>query len=738
MKKSILALLTITFIFTYSCSKESSNPTAEPDVTAPTFNFSIAGFNNNSSAIPIVVSNQIEININAQDAGGISKVEAFIDDEKVGEDTSAPYSIIVDVSSLASKTGKTNTFKDYILKVVVTDKSGNSESKNTIINVDNEKPTITGVNLSAGAVINGDNNTVTFDVMDNQELTSVKAFLNNELLIDLPLDNLSININTNNLTDGENVLKIEALDSGENLGSFEVAFISDNTGPEITIESLVENQIIDSLITISPNVNDLYSEVDSLKVFLGDSIIVSLANQTDYSFDFDPNLFGTGANSIKIIATDSLDNMSELIIPIEIYRRLITLNFPSNFYDPQLARIYVFASDVEGNLLDSKRVMQDTDKITLRTIEEISPNSEFMLTIGEYSTGAFGNSSEFTTLQNLTPSTLGEINFKTYPRFDYSPTNPIKFPAQGFDSQDIISLNSEGFGYGGSFYSETEEFSIDRRRRTTSAVNSEFIYVPQVNLTLNEYSYYVADWDIPSDFVFTPQLFTNQNVEKRFYQPILSNGDTFESSSYWIAGYFSNDDFQNNIYHRIDGHGYGYQGLEGIPYYFNSIFTNYKYNVRINDYYTERTGELAPSFHTLDWSIDYSYSNNEIEVIKNGLDHTVGKVFINSDPYVVIGGLNISYRWSLVFDSQKTDNIKLPKIPEEIKTWGFYELYEQGNMEVQQVEIKRYENINSYDEYLYKVIKDNRHSYLVSPVMESKFKSTVPGYYQKAPHFLLD
>jgi len=667
LRNSLYTILVFLLFVSCTSDSETEEPPV-PDTIAPEVTITFAGFPEATSGTTIVVSNQINISIDAKDSGGIAKVEAFIDNEKVGEDVSAPYQIII---------------------------------------------------------------------MDNESLKEVKTYLNNELLSEIVDNNYQINIDTQSLTDGENTLSIEATDIADNTATFEVTFIADNTGPEIAVPNLVDNQVLDETLLIVPEVTDEFSDVVSLEILLEDTQLALIENATNYQIDFNPELFSTGKGLLRFIATDSLDNVSETSISIEILRRLIAINFPMNYYNPVFARIYVFASTMDGEILDVERVFEDTQRIILRTDTDINPDSEFMLTIGEYQTGQFGNASEFTTLQNLTPSSLSTIELKTYPRFDAGPTQPLRFPATGFDPDDILGISSEGFGYGGSLFRETSELSLDRRRNISSPINTDFIYLPLFNFDLNEYSYYVADWEFPSDFVLTPNLFITEGVERRTYEPIVTLG-SYESSNIWIAGYFNEDEFQNNVYHRIYGIGFGFNPQGGIPYFFNNIFHKYKYNVRINNYYTERIGEPLTSFQTLDWTIDYSFANNEIDLVKSGNGHSVGKIFINSDSPVVIDGLNVSYRWNLLFDSEKTDKIALAKIPEEIQTWGFYQIYEQNSMKVQQAEIKRYDGIESYNEYLDKVIKSNEFSYLVSPVMESTFKSSVDGVYFRAPHSLID
>lgn len=122
--RPIMLLLAASTIL-YSCSSDSEDPVPEPDVIAPNVDFSIPGNSGTSSTETPVVSNQIVVDIDAQDAGGVAKVEAFINNEKVGEDTTAPYQITIDVSNYTSKNNLAAKFTDYTLKVTVTDNSGN-------------------------------------------------------------------------------------------------------------------------------------------------------------------------------------------------------------------------------------------------------------------------------------------------------------------------------------------------------------------------------------------------------------------------------------------------------------------------------------------------------------------------------------------------------------------------------------------------------------------------------------
>lgn len=736
MNKSYAYLILTNLLILISCSSDSEEPQPDLDITAPTANFEIAGFTNSSTSEPIVVSNQIEVNINAQDAGGVSKVEAYIDDQKVGEDTTAPYQITVDVSGFTSKISQTAKFKDYTLKIVVTDTSGNTTSIEQTINIDNELPVIAEVSLEADTIMNGGSNTVTFSVSDNEGLSGVKTYLNNELLSEITDANYEINIDTQQLDDGTNTLKIEAIDLAENTAVFEVSFVTDNTGPEINLEGFQENNIIDDKRLIEPEISDTFSEISSIE-FILDEESQSILSETPYIWDIDPTSLTVGSKVLTIKAIDGLGNESTAQFPLQIFRRLATINLPANFYDSQIARIYVFASDMDGSLLATKRILRETQNVTLSTDTDIENNSEFILTFAKYFAGTGGNRGELTTIRNLKVASSNIFNLKVEPRYENGAASPNIFPSMGFDSDDRISMSSEGFGYGGSYYSTTKEVLLSRSRNTTTDANTDILYVPLLNSTLNEYSYYLSDWVIPQDFVFTPSLFTQDGIETKTFTP---QPNSFQHFGYWVAGYFSEEDFQSNVYHRISALSYqggGFSFPNGVPYHFNTIFDNYRYKITMDTYHTERTGMPVTTFQKLDWTVDYSIiDNNTISISKTGTGHTVGKAFL--EKYTVLNGLNVSYTWNIVFDSEKDNQIILPEIPEEIQTWGFYSLLEQGDYEVQQVEIQRYEGIDSYDAYVENILKNNNRPYVISPNKEAVFKSAVPTHYNNRYNFILN
>lgn len=112
----------------------------------------------------------------------------------------------------------------------------------------------------------------------------------------------------------------------------------------------------------------------------------------------------------------------------------------------------------------------------------------------------------------------------------------------------------------------------------------------------------------------------------------------------------------------------------------------------------------------------------------------------------VLNGRDGTYRWNIVFDSQNNSAIKLPVIPVELEEWVFNDTYNNQSFassedyDQRQVELIRYENMDSFEEYLQKIIKDNEKWYLISPVKESVYDN--PSFWNQnyvyPNHFLIN
>ena len=706
-----------------SCSSDSGDPAPEPepDVIAPTVTVQIAGSTNNSTGEPSVFSNQITIDISAQDAGGVAKVEAFINDQKVGEDNSAPFQLTIDLSNYSSKIPSTGKFQDYILKIVATDTSGNEGVSEQIIHIDNELPSISEVSLSDRQVIGGDTNTFTFTASDNEGLSIVKIYINNELASEISNDLYEFNINTLDLSDGENILKIEATDLAENTTSHEVTFISDNTGPLIVPNTVEEGQILDEEFLMSITLSDTYSNVTMFDVTLGEQNLltsgVDFPSGTDGQVDFDmnPENYSTGEQILKIIAFDSLGNTSVMEIPVQILRLLVTITIPEGFLSPNIpSNHFAFASEMNGEPIDVEEIFFETREVKLYAQGEFDTTQSFVLTYASV-VGPNRNTSYLYSIMNLTRENPGALELEVPKRFSFN--GGIPYPINGFASTSQLYCFGKDFSFSSS---ESGDTLLGTSSPQNHPTGTEQIYIYSYNSLNNDYRYQFVPKPIPNGFEINYEDFTNDALTDQSID--LSTFSNDGRSSLAIFGYNNDMEYQNDFQSQIWRSGYGYQ-ISQFPYRLNSNFYGYSHDFIRGNYRSFGVG-LPPSQPVApNWTIDYTYNNNQIALNLTGNDHTTGRILFN-------GGYDVQmpYEWQLEFNSQQETSITLPKIPEDMQSFAINNHYQNASFELLHLELLKFQGIGSYNEYITNIVKTNKSFKKTAFQFQSIFKSEIDGY----------
>lgn len=690
-------LLSLLFIV-FSCSSDSDEPTPpEPDVIAPSIAINIAGSTSSGSGETPVYSNQITVNINAQDANGVAKVEAFINDQKVGEDTTAPFEITIDLSGYTSKMPSSGKFQDYTLKIVATDTSGNQSSTEQVFNVDNELPFIANVTLQNGTIINGDTNGVSFEVTDNEGLFSIKAFMNNTLLQEFSTAPYELNVNTLDLTDGENTLRIEAVDLANNTATFDVAFVSDNTGPEIILNTEL-NKVYDP-VTITSDINDNFSNVQSVEFLLGEQSLALFENGAIPSYELIPDNFSVGTNILRIVATDDLSNVSNFEMPFEIERKLITINIPENRINPAITLPVVFISKMDGSLVTQKILTENDRQVVLSSSEEFLNTDEFMLSFYfQDNGGAVGIS----THQNLTRVNPGTLNIQAPIRLSVAAS--YQLPTANFLSNDVVISGGGEDGVSNAFYSayvntSQGNFSLSTATLENGSIDYESFYFYNA-LGGSGYTYFVADNPFSEGFVLDKSNFTTNGVEIRNFvidaaQPIQN-----QPANLTLFGYTSLFGLQNKLFHQIYHRNFtGNTGI-GQDYYLNTGLYDYKHQLLFGNYYTERNGAPETSYTVPNVSLDYTIASNVVSLNIQGDEHIVGRI-------QCMDFENTNYDWFVTFNSKTTTNVVMPQLPDVINH-PVKTAQENNSLKIESVELLSYESILTYDDYLDQVVKNQK------------------------------
>ncbi|MFN3136493.1 MAG: Ig-like domain-containing protein [Allomuricauda sp.] len=438
--------------------------------------------------------------------------------------------------------------------------------------------------------------------------------------------------------------------------------------------------------------------------------------------------------TLRVDAIDTSGNTSSLeqTITIVTEKTLVTINIPETYINPNLIEFYLFASTMEGQLLGVKKVEPTDSSITVSTLEDISENEPFMLTFAKLT--PYG--AQFSTIASTTSSLLPQINLGSYALFEnYSGTNT--FQASGYEDAEDDIIQIFGNRYLGAWTPSNPEIITIDRFNCIDCNNSstDSLYLVKRNLSTNDYKYLTTTWDINEDDIISFADFTDKGVEKREIQINNFSNTGSTNFNYRVFGYFDQSDFENNFYHRIDTGISSIMSENKIHYFYNQIFENYAFELSLGNYYTYQTDLPQSTLSPLDWTLDYSLDGSTISIQKNSTDDILGKITLGT---TIIDEDYIPYSWELIFNSQEITTIQIPELPEAIKSWEFYEAFSTSPLQVGQVEIKKYENIVGYDDYIREVIANNQKAYLISDKIESIFIATESDYHISTDDWLID
>ena len=628
MKNLNLILLITLFSLSLSCSKDSGSDTPEPDVTAPQLVISIAGVPDSGGETP-VVSKQLQINIDANDAGGVALIEAYINDEKKGEDRSAPFSIVIDVSSYTSKGPSSAKYLDYMLRVVATDASGNSTEKELLFHIDNELPSISEVSLQANTLLNGDTNEVTFNASDNEAITAVEVYLNDEPIAALDQEPYIFNLNTLGIEDGPNLLSIRVEDAAGNTGIHDVTFIADNTGPEISIENLANGDILDIFRNVSANVTDQYAGLESSVLLIDGQSASEYSAGQNVTFSIEPENLTFGTHEWTIRALDSLQNISEITISAEVRRRLITLEIPANYLNPGIPyQYYLFASAMDGTLLSSSPVNTFDTTVILHAPGEIGPDEAFMITFASIGVNP-GVANYLNTYTGVTRSQLQAISPDDPGTYTVSRSFPIT--TNGIDPNYIFQLFGADYNQGSD---ETGGLILYESQPSSLGGTSGSVYASVFNPSNDYYAFQVVAKPVPSGYIFDFQNFSNQGVGTGSFvtEPALYMND--HASNLMLFGFENLEDYNGNAFHLAHSYGYGANSRTVFNYPVSSFFESYSHLINVGYYHAEGPGLPASAQVIPDWTINPVYDGQTVTVNASGFGHSIGKINIAVRIYI--------------------------------------------------------------------------------------------------------
>ncbi|MCF2875199.1 MULTISPECIES: Ig-like domain-containing protein [unclassified Tenacibaculum] len=723
-KRKLTAIICsfVLFLIIQSCSSDSTGNLIENDTTPPVIkSFTVNDIKNDKIKTPIVISNTIEIDATITDNVEVSNVEIFIDDIKVTNTTKAPFEFDINVSNYESG--------DHTLKIKAHDAAGNTTLSEVVpFIIDNALPSITDISIKEASIIKGTNK-LTFKVSDDNGINNVAVLFDNTPIANITDGNYTIDINTTNITDGKHTLEIIATDSNNNVSKKLINFTSDNSGPKITITAINEGKVISEIIQFSPKVVDDFSEIASFEVLYNNKRIQYFDNGTINSFDFDPKAYATGNGVFKFIAKDTLDNTSELVIntKIEHIQALITLKIPVDHFASNIAKSWVFASKPDGSPINTVKIEAGMTEVTLNSTEAFSAADEFMLTFFDVLTNGVNRIS---TIKNLTINAPGTMEVPS--KNPYSKDSEATYELKNFTANH--NIYSEGIDYKGRKLGNTQ-FKVDYL--APNKTNRMYFYSYNIADPANSYTYQFVNSPVNNGFKVNSTDFDNQNISVKQFtlKDYLPGADLRPVLT--IQGFENQNDYTNNVYHQIFNAKLGSSTLgtnKPNDYPLNTNFDAYRHRLVSRNYITERKGTPLTNFEKPNWNVKYNtVTGNTVKITTSGATHNVGRLWLKNKISI---GATYDYSWTFVYDSQKNSNeVIIPTLPEALKNLDFYNYSKNTFWQIKQVELTRYDNIVTYEDYINKVIKNNDPYYKTSDFVESVYQVI---NYKEYPVYLKD
>ncbi len=182
------------------------------------------------------LSGSVTLSADASDNIGVSKVEFYAGSSKIGEDTTSPYSISFDTTTIANGS--------YMIKAKAYDAAGNSaEDADTSVSIDNQigndtiVPTVNVTSPTNGAALSG-SVTLSADASDNVGVSKVEFYVGSSKIGEDTTSPYSISFDTTAIANGTYVIKAKAYDAAGNN--------AEDADTTITVQQFIEQEFTDT------------------------------------------------------------------------------------------------------------------------------------------------------------------------------------------------------------------------------------------------------------------------------------------------------------------------------------------------------------------------------------------------------------------------------------------------------------------------------------------------------------
>ena len=560
------------------------------------------------------------------------------------------------------------------------------------------------LNISNNVVLT--TSTIEVSVSDKVDVDRVNLYFDGALLESFSNLPYNLSIDPKSYEDGNHELKVEAIKDNIIVGSKTLTVKIDNTGPTLALENIIENQVICGEEIILPQVTDQISGVSRLNIFFNDTEIFSFENSSEFSFSINTDNLDPGLGTLKLVAEDTVGNISTYSVNIEIVKQVLKLVFPDNFVRVGTEKTHVILSDGEGAVLDyTTHSSGVTETLTLCSGINLHDESEYMLTfVDDFN----GQVMRFYVYGNLTKSMVGpEIRLAER-------SAPL--------GVNIVDLELPDYEDGFYVRTTTPWSSMIYYNNTLSGHTSTNFPIPELGtnksfvMNFNENIEQSYKWafidDIHTKLSLTAEDFNSSEV---VHNNLVINGSL---SSPFLSIYgFENETHYNNMStpHMLYWNP-SLNGSTGNEYSYPDIFDHILYSTKVENYGVDGVGQPPTSLTIPNQNISYQFTNNEINF--TGVpNYEVGRIRLENfdDAHITV---------EFIFDGQK-EIIPVPKLPTNLFASNIEQVFADNLLEITQGTAESYEGIEDYGGYISNILVPSVPFYIASPKRERIFASSL-------------
>ena len=418
-----------------------TNTTPSQQDTPPTVN--ITAPTNNS-----VVSGIVTISGTANDAeGGVVSVAFYIDNVLKNTDTTAPYEYSLDTTQYSNGT--------HTIKAIATDTIAQTSVAQITVTIDNTVPPPPPIdNPPQVALVVPTNNSVVSGIVtisgtanDDNGISKVCFYIDDVIKSTDTTAPYAYTLDTTQYSNGTHTIKLIATDTIAQTAVAQITVTIDNAvpppppvdnPPTVLITSPGDNDTISGNTAINVTASD---DNGILKVcFYVDNIIKSTDTATPYTYNLDTTQYTNGTHTIKVIATDTISQ-------ITITQIIITIDNIATDNPPQVALVVPNNNSVVSEVVAIEGTATDDNGISkvcfyidnvIKSTDTTTPYT-YNLDTTQYTNGTHIIKIVATDTANQTATTQRTITVNNIV-VDNPPTINITAPANNSVVSEVVAI----------------------------------------------------------------------------------------------------------------------------------------------------------------------------------------------------------------------------------------------------------------------------------------------------------